>query len=86
MNSEAEKEMARDVEENEEMYQALADEPDKTTIKVPAYVLGYGNATVTVELDEGTSQLLDEQFVKKKTEQFAKELADELKECREVRE
>jgi len=82
MNKEAEKEMAKDVEENKEMYQALA---DGTTVKVPVSVLGHGYATVTVTLDGGTSDLLDEQFVKKKTEQFAQEIGEELRECREVR-
>jgi len=57
-----------------------------TKVQVPTHVAGYGKATVTVELDEGASDLLDEQFVSRKTSQFAEELGEELRKCREVRE
>jgi hypothetical protein len=82
MNREAKREMAKDVEENKEMYQALA---DGTTVKVPVSVLGHGYAKVIVTLDSGTSDLLDEQFVKQKAEEFAQELGEELRDCREAR-
>lgn len=85
MNKQSEKDMTKDVEENEEMYQALADKPDKTIVKVPTHLFGFGYAVVTIELDEGVSDLLDEQFVKKKAEGFAQDLSKDLQRCREIR-